>query len=91
LHNLHTCLLPLNLEIIAAEKYPFRHIFIWEALKELEEGGGGYFKLHEWFDLDYIPYHLRKPQLLFSQHNPKCITVYTLISLSAMLSMVKIS
>jgi hypothetical protein len=31
----------LNLEIIAAEKYPFRHIFIWEALKEREEVGRG--------------------------------------------------
>lgn len=41
LHNLHTCLLPLNLEIIAAEKYPFRHIFIWEVLKEMEDGVGG--------------------------------------------------
>jgi hypothetical protein len=46
LHNLHTCLLPLNLEIIAAEKHPFRHIFIWEALKEMVNGRGR-FNLHE--------------------------------------------
>jgi hypothetical protein len=40
----------LNLEIIAAEKYPIRHIFIWEALKEMVDRlgrGGVRFKLHE--------------------------------------------
>lgn len=51
LHNLHTCLLPLNFKTTSAEKCLFRLFVIWKSLKPIRRGMNGLISLLFWIIL----------------------------------------